>query len=389
MRNIPRIILTLGLLLVLALWSAPSAFAQTGGTQVHITQVDNSKFPQVTVYVSVTDASGQPVGVDPSTLQIYENGQLMQPTNISGGGQGGGSSSGPVTTLLVIDISGSMSKGNKIGAAQDAAKSYVSQMRSGDQAGVLAFDTQVYTVQPLTTDTAALTSAIDGLKPGSNTAMFDGLKEGVKVLEGVSGRKAIILLSDGLDNSSHVNVDDIVNAIGPSGVTISSIGFGDIGTGKAGQAGIDEASLKAIAQKTGGQYAYASDPQALSAAFQIYGSQLQNEYAITYTSPSALRDGVNRALSISLAGAPASAESQYNPGGVLPEVSTPQSWPLFGAILAGLLILLVVPLLITRGLQGGFSGFGGGGRKKSRIKFGGEQTAAAHPSPARGRVKMK
>ena len=81
MRKITRIILTFSLLLILMLWSVPTTFAQstTDGTQIKITQVDNSKFPQVTVYVSVTNAAGEPVGVDPSTIQISENGQVMQP----------------------------------------------------------------------------------------------------------------------------------------------------------------------------------------------------------------------------------------------------------------------------------------------------------------------
>jgi VWFA-related protein len=323
------------------------------------------------------NAAGEPVGVDPNTIQISENGQLMQPTNISGGGQAGAAS---VTTMLVIDISGSMAKGNKIEAAKDAAKSYVSQMRPGDQAGLITFDSHVYTVQPVTTDTAALTSAIDGLKPGSDTAMYDGLTEAVKSLEGVSGRKAIILLSDGLDNRSSSKADDVVNSIGPSGLTISSIGFGDIGTGTAGQAGIDEAGLKSLAQKTGGQYAYASDAQAVNGLFNGYGQILQNEYAITYTSPSALRDGVNRGLTVSLTGAPASAQSNYNPGGVLPEVApNTQSWPLFGGILLGLLVLLLIPVLLSRGLSAV-----GGGRKKGRVKFG-----QPPGSSAKGRVKMR
>jgi Ca-activated chloride channel homolog len=378
MRKLTQIVLTLGLLFSLALWCVPPAFAQGSDIQIKITQVDNSKFPQVTLYVSVVNAAGEPVGVDPNTIQIFENGQLMQPTSVSGGGQAG---AGGVTTMLVIDISGSMAKGNKIDAAKDAAKSYVSSMRPGDQAGLITFDSHVYTVQPITTDTSALTSAIDALKPGSDTAMYDGLKEAVKSLEGVTGRKAIILLSDGLDNRSSSKADDVVNAIGPSGLTISSIGFGDIGTGTAGQAGIDEAGLKSLAQKTGGQYAYASDAQAVNGLFHGYGQILQNEYAITYTSPSALRDGVNRGLTVSLTSAPAaSAESKYNPGGVLPEVPG-QSWPLFGGILLGLLVLLLVPLVVARGLS---AVGGGGGRKKGRIKFG-----EAPGSSAKGRVKMR
>jgi VWFA-related protein len=368
MRNLNRIF-SITLLLALSLWPFATAAAQ-GDLQIRITQVDNSKFPNVTVYVSVTNAAGEPVGVDPSTIQISENGQAMQPVDFRGGGEGGAE---PVTTMLVIDISGSMDKNDKITAAKDAAKAYVSQLRPGDQAGVIAFDTQVRMVQPVTTDIAALTSAIDGLETGSDTAMYNAILEATKALEGVSGRKAIIVLSDGLDNQSGSTGDDIVNSVGPSGLTISAIGFGD--PSAAGQAGIDEAGLRSLTSGTGGQYAYASDPQALSALYQQFGQALQSEYAITYVSPFALRDGVNRGLTVSLAGG-ATAQGQYNPGGVLPEVSG-RSWLLFGGILVGLLVLLVVPVLL------GSAGAIIGGGKKGKIKL-----AKSSSSKAKGRIKL-
>ncbi len=155
MRNISRFILTLSILFCLSLWSsAPNAFAQNNsGTQIKITQVDNSHFPQVTVYVSVTNAAGEPVGVDPSTIQISENGQVMQPTSEVGGGQGG---PGPLTTMIVMDVSGSMNNSGKLDGAKAAAKSYVDQMRPGDQAGVMTFNTHTKYVQELTTDHATL-----------------------------------------------------------------------------------------------------------------------------------------------------------------------------------------------------------------------------------------
>src|SRR5574342_575774 len=105
--------------------AAQTGATQTGDTQVRITQVDNSKFPNVTVYVSVTNAAGEPVGVDPATIQIQEHGELMQPVNVQGGGAVVGGEAIPLTTMLVIDISGSMEKNNKIGAAKVAAKAYV------------------------------------------------------------------------------------------------------------------------------------------------------------------------------------------------------------------------------------------------------------------------
>lgn len=381
-----RILLNFSLLLLLVFSSASTVFAQSD-TQVRITQVDNSKFPTVTVYVSVTNSAGEPVGVDPATIQISENGEKMQIVDARGGGQGGQGVAEPLTTMLVIDISGSMDKKNKLTAAKDAAKAYVNQMRADDQAGLMTFDTKTYYVQPVTTDTAALTSAIDGLKTGGDTAMFDALVEAEKALSSVPGRKAIIVLADGLDNHSQNTVDSVIEQIGPSGLTISTVGFGDAST--ASQSGLDEAALKSLAERSGGLYSYAADSQSLSALYQQLGRTLQSEYAITYVSPSTLRDGINRNLTVSLSGVGATTETNYNPGGVLPEV-TGVSWTLFGLILAGLLLLLFAPLLIVRG-TGLFSGM----KQKGKVKMANTANATSSRSLSgsgsgkKPRIKLK
>jgi VWFA-related protein len=383
MKKTIRTILIGGIMLSLALASVSGAAAQ-GTPQVKITQVDNSKFPQVTVYISVTDAAGQPVGIDPSTIQIFENGEPMTTQPVGGGGQGG---VGPLTTMLVMDVSGSMDKGGKIDGAKAAAKAYIDQMRSGDQAGLMIYNTRSTYVQELTQDHNVLKSAIDNIQTGGDTAMYDAVFAAEEILRDVQGRKAIIAVTDGLDNSSSRNEDDVVNAIGPSGLSISTIGLGDPSTSE--QPGLDEAGLRSLAQRSGGGYSFAGDAASLSALFQMYGRELQSEYALTYTSPSTIRDGVNRNLTVSLGAAGVTVDSKYNPGGVLPEVPN-QSWVLFGALLVGLLALLLIPML----LGGGSKLFGGlgGGKKRGRVKLSGGSagsSAQATPSMARGRIKIK
>jgi VWFA-related protein len=351
--------------------------AQSSSPQVRVTQVDNSKFPQVTVYVSVTNAAGEPVAVDPATIQLSENGQVMHPTHVGAGSEGG---IGPLNTMLVMDVSGSMDKNGKIDGAKDAAKAYVEQMRPGDQTGLMVYNTQTKYIQPLTSDTSALLTAIDSIQTGGNTSMYDALIVAEQDLQAVSGRKAIIALTDGLDNHSTHTADDVVNAIGAGGLSISTIGLGD-STTKA-QSGLDVPALTTLAQRAGGVYSFAGDPQSLRALFQQYGRALQNEYAITYLSPHTLRDGVNRSLSVALVGTPASTTSTYNPGGVLPEVAS-QSWFLFVVILLGLVALLLAPTAISWISRGT-----GGKRRKGRIRILGPETSHTS-SMTRGRIKLK
>ncbi|HUG34465.1 MAG TPA: VWA domain-containing protein [Anaerolineales bacterium] len=376
MRTLIRISLSLGLILILMLGSTLTVHAQDPEVPVvRITQVDNSNFPNVTVYVSATNAAGEPIGIDPSTVQIFENGQVMQLVDVQGGGEVASEESIPVTTMLVFDISGSMEKNDKFAGAKEAAKSYVSQMRPGDQAGLIAYDSNVYTIQPITTDAAALTAAIDGLQTGSDTAMYDAIMEAVTALESASGRKAIIVLTDGMDNQSSNNLETVLAGIDTSGLTISAIGFGDVAA--SGQSGLDEAGLQSLSERAGGVYGFASSADVLAGIFEQQSRVLQSEYRLTYVSPSTLRDGVNRNLTVALTGTPAIAEETYNPGGVLPEV-TASSWPLFLTILVGLLVLLLLPWLIGV-ISGAFRG------RKPGSGFGlGKQAQAA-----RGRIKLK
>jgi VWFA-related protein len=339
MSNFQRAFL-FGLSLLLMVAPLRTAGAQGAGVQIRITQVDNSKFPQVTLYVSVTDAKGEPLAVDPGQIKISENGAVMPPSQVSGFGD-----IGPLTTLLVMDVSGSMNNAGKLSAAKAAAQAYVDQMRPGDQAGLLIFNTKVTYVQSITTDHAALSQAIKSLKAENDTAMFDALAQANQILEDYPGRKAIIVLTDGLDNQSKKTSDQVTQTIGASGLSISTIGLGN--PDNAGPYfGLDESALKSLAEQAGGVYSYANNQADLSKLYELYGRALQSEYRITYTSLSTLRDGLGRTLTVSL-GAAASTQAKYNPGGVLPEVAKPASWMIFVILLAVLVVLLFVPGVLS------------------------------------------
>jgi len=97
-----------------------------------------------------------------------------------------------------------------------------------------------------------------------------------------------------------------------------------------------------------------------------------------------LRDGVNRGLTVSLNGSTAvTTSARYNPGGLLPEV-TAQSWRMFLAILAVLLLLLALPYLANYGMDA-YRSYSSRTPKKSLVKF----NEPASTTSAKGRVKIK
>src|SRR5947207_15523402 len=113
-------LLCLGLMLCLGLGATLPVGAQGEESKIKITQVDSSQFPKIKVYVSVTNAAGEPLAIPASQLQLTENGQPVKAETVSGEGQ-----VGALTTLLIVDVSGSMNEGGKLAAAKTAAQAYV------------------------------------------------------------------------------------------------------------------------------------------------------------------------------------------------------------------------------------------------------------------------
>ena len=354
---------------------------ESGTLIARITQVDTSQFPKVTVYVSVTDENGEPVGVSVSKLVLRENGEIMTPEDISGAGE-----IGPLTTMLVMDVSGSMNHAGKLESAKDAARAYVDQSRPQDYVGLLAFNTQTDYVQPLTSDHQKLSDAIESLKADKDTAMYDALVIAMELLEAIQGRVAVIALTDGLDNRSKTSPQEVIQMIGPEGLSISTIGLGEPTHSTSALSGLNEPALKAFSEQAGGMYGYANDAESLQALYKLYGRALQSEYVIAYTSPSQLRDGVNRALTVmvsdqeeatgAVAASAAEGEQElYNPGGLVPEVAEPASWGIFFILLVALVLLLLVPTLIFfvmrffRGRQKGKVKVKKSPAKKARVKL--------------------
>lgn len=187
------------------------------------------------------------------------------------------------------------------------------------------------------------------MKAEHDTAMYNALAQAANVFADVTGRKAIILLADGLDNRSTITADEVIQQIGPSGLSISTIGLGDPSQLGVSNAALDEQALRSLADRAGGAFGYANDVESLRGLYEQYGRALQSEYVITYTSPSALRDGLNRSLSVSLSGTTGQAAAEYNPGGLIPEVARRNTLPLFVGALAVLAALLFAPTLVARG----------------------------------------
>ena len=366
-----KVFLIVFLLLSLLVTSASRQLIQTEPQNkivLQITQVDTSDFPVVRVYVSVRDEKDEPLPINPGRLILKENGKPVDVQDIQGS-----QVVNELTSMLVLDISGSMNFAGKLDAAKSAAKDFIKQLRTQDQAGIITFNTKVNLVNPVTLDHSLLLKAIDRIQARDDTAMYDALIKAVKVLNPLPGRKAIIVLTDGMDNKSKAAPEEVLRSIGYTGLSISTIGLGVLPEGEKEPdeyKGLDQPSLTMLAERAGGRYGFVEDNQALTELYDQMRRALQSEIVITYTTPQKLRDGVSRSLTVELAddifGAGSTGQKQFNPGGLVPEVANPITWTTFALILLALLVLLFIPWMLS-----GFSQLKGKGlkKKKTRIKL--------------------
>jgi Ca-activated chloride channel family protein len=178
--------------------------------------------------------------------------------------------------MLVIDLSGSMREEdyrsgftllNRLDAVKLVLTEFITS-RGKDRIGVAAFGTSAFLQSPLTLDHKLVTDLIQILEigmAGEGTAIGDGLGVALKGFREIEGdSKAVILLTDGSNNSGKVSPIQAAAIAAKLGIKIHTIGMGSATDNRRGsmfgQTGeYDEATLKEIAEKTGGVFFNATD----------------------------------------------------------------------------------------------------------------------------------
>jgi VWFA-related protein len=177
-----------------------------------------------------------------------------------------------VNTVLALDHSGSMTPPAdsldttpKIEALHIAAERYVDSMSSVGRCSIVPFSSKVTTPRPFMDKSRAdtLKANIRKLQPYGETALFDATYEAICVLDAdhSRGKRAVIAMTDGIDNSSRRRVEEVINRAKEAGVPLYMLGFGRDGE-------IDDVTMKQMAQRTGGKYYHARNKDSLLEIFE-------------------------------------------------------------------------------------------------------------------------
>ena len=191
--------------------------------------------------------------------------------------------------LLAVDISGSMETEDmlvsnrltsRLTAVKVVAGNFIEQ-RKGDRLGLILFGDQAYLQTPLSFDRVTVRTQLDeaaiGLA-GKRTAIGDAIGLGIKRLRDRSQEnRVMILLTDGSNTAGNIDPLKAADIAAAEGVRIYTIGVGAdeqivqglFGARRVANTEIDESTLKAIAQKTGGRYFRARDTTGLAKIYQL------------------------------------------------------------------------------------------------------------------------
>lgn len=266
----------------LLMLAAPTAFMQS---RMPVFRADASA---VVLQVTVTAPLGRDTDdLAASDFTVLEDGAPQDLTLVS-------HAEPPLALSLMLDTSGSMD--DSIGLVQKAAIEFTHRLRTDDLGEVVAFNNQVHVLQPFTPRVAELEQAIRQTSASGTTALYTALYVALRDFDAVPGcgdlrRHAIVLLTDGEDTSSLVGLDEVLDLVKRSNVSIYAIRLGDPplpGLKKAPLPGADV--LEQFAAATGGRAIFINRVKDLAPVYGQIADELASQYTLAYTPPAGHRD---------------------------------------------------------------------------------------------------
>jgi Ca-activated chloride channel family protein len=225
----------------------------------------------VELYTTVLDSQGRPVeGLSEDDFKVEEDGSKQSITRFER------VEDQPIHAGILIDNSASMA--GTLDEVRKAALSFFQQaIRPKDRAAVITFNSFPHLAVELTNDREQLGSGLAGLVAEGQTALYDSIMFSLYHFTGVKGQRAILVLSDGKDESSRFSFDEALDYARRAGITIYAIGL-RLGDGGARN------RLTRLADETGGRSFYIRDITELEEVYSLIQRELRSQYLIAYQS---------------------------------------------------------------------------------------------------------
>ncbi|MGH9966976.1 MAG: VWA domain-containing protein [Pyrinomonadaceae bacterium] len=246
----------------------------------------------VVLNITVTDSGGAYVaGLRLADFKVYEDGKEVPAKLISGFSV----QESPFASVVLLDTSGSME--TRLSLGRSAAIRFLDGLRPEDVAAVYKFDQRIEQVQTFSSgrDLAPMAFAI---RAKGMTTLYDAIVEAAKALaEREEPRKAIVVLSDGIDTYSKTSAGKALETALAVGASIYAVDMSATDGARSNQSAM---VLKSLAEKSGGRFVATPGGQALRDAFSSIAQELGHQYTIAYRPVDQARDGRWRALEVKM-----------------------------------------------------------------------------------------
>lgn len=213
----------------------------------------------------------------------------------------------PVSLGIVVDNSRSMER--KKERVDTAAISFMRLSNPQDEAFLVHFDDSVRLAEDFTSDINVLEDTLETISPYGQTSLFDAIMTALeKIKEGRYDQKAILLVSDGADNSSEAVFEQVLENVRQSAAAFYTIGV--LNDSAAGQEA--RIALEALADASGGRAFFPQTVNEIPALTENIARELRELYTLGYIPTNAGRDGSWRSVRVYVPTPPETPRFQVN-----------------------------------------------------------------------------
>ena len=243
----------------------------------------------VSVSVVVNNHNGRPVmGLSRKDFELFDSGLVRNIADFH-------ADATPVSVAVLLDTSGSMHISGKWNAAREAVAKLAAELERGrDHIALFAFDSELHVVQPFTTSPSEVVAALSKVEPWGSTALFDAVAKTGKQLDAEgSMRRAVVVITDGIDNRSRLDATDVSAAASAIDMPVYSFvvsspldqQLSDIATASDGGAPPPKrGTLADLSRWTGGALFVSGTPMDTAAAVRQIVTELRHQYVMTFES---------------------------------------------------------------------------------------------------------
>jgi Ca-activated chloride channel homolog len=232
----------------------------------------------LTVTVERDDASDVS-GLSRGDFHVFEEGVEQDTTFFEAGNN-------PIDLMVLIDASASMT--GRLPLAKQAALRLIRSLDAKDRVAIMTIGHRLETYSPFTHDRQAIENAIEGIRPGQNTALYTTMYVALKSFGRLDGRteirrRAIVVLTDGADTTSLVAFDDVLALARESGVLVYPISLSLVAGHDTIDAEIAAAyELRALAHETGAKAYFPRELTDLDGTYQAIATEIAQQYSLGY-----------------------------------------------------------------------------------------------------------